>query len=121
MPKSGKTGVARIIKAAVYSWQGLKYAYTNEAAFREECLLMPLVIVAAIWIGDSALQVLLLLAPAFLVLIVELLNSSIEAAVDRISDAMHPLSGAAKDLGSAAVFMAMLLFLVIWLGVIFFF
>ncbi|MFT5606307.1 MAG: diacylglycerol kinase (ATP) [Parvicella sp.] len=120
MPKPGKKGLPRIIDAAGYSWQGLKYAYTNEAAFREECWLLPFIIVAAFWLGDSAEQVVLLLIPTFLVLITELLNSGIEAVVDRISDEVHPLSGAAKDMGSAAVFMAMMLFLVIWVGVIFF-
>ncbi len=119
MPKPSKKGLSRIVAAAGYSYNGLKYAYQHEAAFREELWISPFIVALAFWIGDSTEQVLLLLLPVFLVLMAELVNSAIEAVVDRISDEVHPLSGAAKDMGSATVFMAMMLFLVIWIGVIF--
>lgn len=112
--KSGKTGLARIIAASGYSMQGLKAAYRHEAAFRQECWLVAVLLpVALIW-NVGLLAKALLIASLFLVLIVELLNSAIEAIVDRIGPEYHELSGRAKDIGSAAVLLALLLAAITW-------
>lgn len=112
--KPTKTGVARLIAAARYSWQGLSTAWRNEEAFRLEGLLAILLIPTAIWLGDNGVERALLIGVTLLVMIVELLNSAIEAVVDRISQELHPLSKAAKDTGSAAVLVAMVLWLAVW-------
>ncbi|NBI12875.1 diacylglycerol kinase [[Haemophilus] felis] len=107
-------GLTHVIKATGYSIQGLKSAFKNEAAFRHElaiaCILFPL----AFWIGDSAVEIALLIGSILAVFAFELLNSAIEAVVDRIGLERHELSGRAKDLGSAAVFIAMLNVLLVW-------
>lgn len=112
--KPGRTGLSRIIWASHYSWLGIKSAWTNEAAFRQELLLMLLMLPAAFFLGQTAVERVLLIAPCFLVIIVELINSAIEAVVDRIGSEIHPLSGQAKDMGSAAVFFALLLVVMTW-------
>lgn len=112
--KPGKTGIRRIINAAGYSFKGVLYAWKNEAAFRQECLLAALLIPLAFFVGETVTKIILLILPIFLVLIVELINSAIEAVVDRIGGEHHILSGAAKDIGSAAVFMCLLLLSIIW-------
>lgn len=112
------TGINRLIKATLYSWQGLKAAYQNEQAFKQETWLLLVLTPSAIWLGDNALEVALLIGSILLVMIVELLNSAIEAVVDRISDERHPLSGRAKDMGSAAVMVALVCAGLVWLGVL---
>jgi diacylglycerol kinase (ATP) len=112
--KPGRKGVARILAAAGYSQAGLRQAWQYEAAFREELLLLVLLVPAACWLGQSGVQIAVLLASCFVVLITELLNSAIEAVVDLASPDMHSLAGRAKDMGSAAVFMALLQVVVVW-------
>lgn len=117
MGKPGNTGVRRILRAAIYSAQGLAAAWRHEAAFRQELVLTLVLLPAAIWLGRSALERTLLIAVCILVLIVELLNSAIEAAVDRHGEVQHELSGRAKDLGSAAVLFSLLLVVLVWSAV----
>ncbi len=114
MAKPGATGITRIINATGYSMKGLKSAWINEAAFRQELLLILLLMPLAFWIGDSLNEILLLICISWLVVIVEVLNSAIEAVVDRIGSEHHELSGRAKDLGSAAVFIALALNALVW-------
>jgi len=111
-------GFDRIIKACGYSLAGLRAAWKEEAAFRQESLLMLVMLPCAFWLGRSLVEELLLIAVCVLVIIVELLNSAIEAVVDRIGDEYHLLSGRAKDMGSAAVFVSVMLVIIVWLGVI---
>ncbi|MFQ2893163.1 diacylglycerol kinase [Aeromonas caviae] len=114
MAKPGATGITRIINATVYSMKGLKSAWINEAAFRQELVLILLLMPLAFWIGDSLNEILLLVCISWLVVIVEVLNSAVEAVVDRIGSEHHELSGRAKDLGSAAVFIALALNALVW-------
>ena len=108
-------GFARIGKAFQYSMQGLAHAVRFEAAFRQE-LVMAIPAIIGVWfLPVTMLEKIVLLGTVALMLITELLNSAIEATVDRVSIERHPLSGRAKDLGSAAVFIAVLLMLVAWL------
>ena len=117
--KPGKTGITRIVKAFSYSMKGLRFAWQHEAAFRQECFLAIVLVPLAYFISENAVQLVLLILPIFIVLIVELLNSAIEAAIDRHGDELHMLSGAAKDIGSAAVFVSMILLGLIWLLILF--
>ncbi len=112
----GRTGLDRVVRAAGYSIEGLKAAYRGESAFRQEFWLAVLMLPAAFWLGDSWVEVALLAGSVILVLIVELLNSGIEAAIDRVSFELHELSKRAKDLGSAAVFLSLLLCGSVWLA-----
>lgn len=112
--KPGRRGIQRIIWATRYSWLGIQAAWKSEAAFRQELSLMLLMLPAAFWLGQTAVERIVLLAPCFIVIIVELLNSAIEAVVDRIGPEMHALSGQAKDMGSAAVFFALCLVVISW-------
>ena len=114
MAKPGATGITRIINATGYSMKGLKSAWVNEAAFRQELLLILLLMPLAFWIGDSLNEILLLVCISWLVVIVGVLNSAVEAVVDRIGSEHHELSGRAKDLGSAAVFIALALNALVW-------
>ena len=114
MAKPGKTGISRIIDASRYSWLGFKAGFKNESAFRQELFAAIFLFPIAILYSESGVELAILLASLFLVLIVELLNSGIEAVVDRISDEHHELAGRAKDLGSAAVMIALINMLVIW-------
>ncbi|GAB5992197.1 diacylglycerol kinase [Aeromonas enteropelogenes] len=114
MAKPGATGVTRIIKATGYSMKGLKSAWVNEAAFRQELMLILLLMPLTFWVGETLNQILLLVIISWLVVIVEVLNSAIEAVVDRIGPEHHELSGRAKDLGSAAVFIALALNALVW-------
>lgn len=102
-------GVKRLFRAFGYSLKGLKAALKNEAAFRQECALAVILLPAAFWLGRSATEIFLLIASVVLVLIVELINSAIEALADAISTAHHPLLGQAKDLGSAAVLLCLVI------------
>lgn len=109
------TGLTRIIKAAGYSWKGLRAAWQHEAAFRQELVAAIIAIIVACWLNVDAITRVLLIGSVLLVIIVEILNSAIEAVVDRIGSEMHPLSGRAKDMGSAAVLLSILLALFIWI------
>ncbi|MEO0997778.1 MAG: diacylglycerol kinase [Pseudomonadota bacterium] len=93
---------------------GLKTAFEKEAAFRQELVVFALLLPAAFWLGNSALERAALIGSCLLVLIVELLNSAVEAVVDRFGGAMHRLSGSAKDMGSAAVLLSILNVVVVW-------
>ncbi len=104
----------RVIQASVHSWQGLRAALRHEEAFRVEFFLALLLFPVSLLIAENLNEWLLLFATTVLVLIVELLNSAIEATVDRIGDEPHELAGRAKDIGSAAVLLSMGLFLVVW-------
>lgn len=108
------TGLTRIIKAAGYSWKGVRAAWINEAAFRQEAVAVLLAIAVACWLDVDAITRVLLIGSVALVMIVEILNSAIEAVVDRIGTDFHELSGRAKDMGSAAVLMSILLALATW-------
>ena len=108
-------GWRRLVNAASYSWAGLQAAWRHEEAFRQEGLLCAALVPVALWLGGNAVERALLIGSLLLVVIVELLNSSIEAAIDRISLERHELSGRAKDLGSAAVFVALLNATIVWL------
>lgn len=100
--------------ATGYSLQGLKAAWTNEAAFRQELLLSIVLSISAFFLPVTTLERVLMISSLLVVLIVELINSAIEAVVDRVSDDWHELSGRAKDIGSAAVLVALLLVLFVW-------
>lgn len=119
MASKQNTGFKRIYNAFFYSMAGLCSAWKNEAAFRQESIIAIVLIPIAFWLGQSASQIGLLILPIFIVLIVELLNSAVEAAIDRISNERHALSKQAKDIASAAVFISLILFIVIWGLVIF--
>ena len=114
MAKTGATGVRRIVNAARYSAQGFVLAWKHEAAFRQEVVLLIVLLPIAIWLGQSAGERALLIGVCLLVLIVEFLNSAVEAVVDRIGADHHELSGRAKDFGSAAVFVSLVLVLLVW-------
>ena len=117
-PFKGKTGLRRVWNAFHYSRAGLQAAYRHEDAFRQEALLALLLIPLAIWLGDGAVERALLIGCVLLVLIVELINSAIEATVDRISLELHPLAKRAKDIGSAAVMIALLNAVLVWVLVL---
>lgn len=114
MWKADKHGLPRILRAARFSMQGMMAAWRHEHAFREESLAVAVLIPTAFWLGQSALEIGFLIFMALQVLIVELINSAIEAVVDRISVEHHPLAGRAKDLGSAAVFVSIAALIVAW-------
>ncbi|WP_241646211.1 diacylglycerol kinase [Rosenbergiella metrosideri] len=112
------TGLRRIINAAGYSWKGYKAAWQHEAAFRQEVILGTFGTVIALLLPVSILAKLVLIGSMVLVIIVELLNSAIEAVVDRFGDEWHTLCGRAKDMGSAAVLLALLLSLAVWIALL---
>ena len=118
MAKPGKTGLTRILNATGYSFAGLKAAWHNEAAFRQELALVLILTPLAFWISSGLTQTALLLTSLYLVLLMELANSALEAVVDRISDEHHPLSGRAKDIGSAMVFVSLTGAAAVWLLVL---
>ena len=115
-PHKGRTGIDRIVRAVGYSLAGLRLAYRGESAFRQEFWLAVVLLPLAFWVGRSWIEVLLLAGSVSLVLIVELLNSAVEAAIDRVSFEWHELSKRAKDIGSAAVFLSLLLCAGVWLS-----
>jgi diacylglycerol kinase (ATP) len=112
------TGLTRLFRAFGNSLKGFVGAYREEAAFRQELGLAVVVIPLGLWLGRNGIERVLLITPMFLVLVVELLNSAIEATVDRIGLERHTLSGLAKDIGSAAVLTSLLLLAVIWILVL---
>lgn len=109
-----RDGLDRIWHAAIYSAAGLRSAWRSEAAFRQEVVLSAVVAPGVYWIGDTAIKQILLIGSLVLVLIVELLNSSVESTVDRIGSEYHPLSGQAKDMGSAAVLISLMFAAFVW-------
>lgn len=113
-PHKGNKGITRAFRAAINSWNGLIYAYKEESAFRQELGLSLILIPLAIYLPVTPIEKILLIASVILVLIIELLNSSVEAAIDRISFEVHDLSKRAKDFGSAAVMLALLLCAFTW-------
>ena len=119
MAKPGKVGLERVLDATRYSYQGLRAQWRYEAAFRQEVWLFLVALRLALWLGDSALEKALMIFSVGLVLVVETINSSIEAVVDRISNEKHELSGRAKDLGSAAVMLSLSLAGMVWLFLLF--
>ncbi len=114
MGYSGNTGFTRLVKACQYSWQGLRAACRYEEAFRQELWLSIFLIPLGFWLGQSGVEQALLIGSVIMLLLVEILNSAIEAMVDRIGDEQHELSGRAKDMGSAAVAIAIGLIVVVW-------
>lgn len=114
MTERQPSGIKRIIKATGYSWQGIKAAYSGEAAFREELYLAIILIPLACYLDVTNVERILMIGSLLLLLIVELLNSGVEAAIDRIGMDKHELSGKAKDMGSAAVFFALINVAMCW-------
>ena len=114
MAYSGNTGLKRVLLAGVYSWQGLKTCYRKEEAFKQEVWLAAILIPLAIYLGENGIEIAIMIGSVLLVMIVEILNSAIEAVVDRIGMERHKLSGRAKDMGSAAVFLALLNVVIMW-------
>ena len=115
---SNQRGLKRVIAAFGYSWKGLRSTFRHEEAFRQELLLVAILVPAAFWLTDVGLERALLIGSLFLILIVELLNSGIEAAIDRFGGEIHKLSARAKDMGSAAVLLSFVNAGVIWLVVL---
>ena len=113
-PFKGKTGLRRLVNAFGYSVDGFKAAYQNEDAFRQEVYLAIVLIPLAFFLGKTPIEKALMVASVLLVLIVELFNSAIEAAVDHTSIEHHPLAKRAKDIGSAAVLVALMIVVTIW-------
>lgn len=114
MGKPGETGLARVWNAFFYSMRGLRAAWRCESAFRQECVVALLLVPCAFWVGRGPADYALLLGSLLIVLITELLNSAVEAVVDRVGTAPHSLSGQAKDMGSAAVLLSIVLVFVVW-------
>lgn len=114
MAKPDNTGIRRILRATKFSAQGLAQAWQHEAAFRQELVLVLILVPVAAWLGQTALERAVLIGCCLIVLIIELINSAIEAAIDRHGDEHHELSGRAKDMGSAAVFISLVLVAVVW-------
>ena len=114
MVKPGYTGFKRLTKASQYSMKGLSAAWRFESAFRQECSVGLILVPLAFWVGETAEQTVLLIGVCAIVLITELLNSAIEAVVDRVGTERHDLAGRAKDMGSAAVAISLILVLVTW-------
>ncbi len=113
-PYKGETGLKRVLSATRNSLAGLREALRHEDAFRQELILAAILIPAALWVGNGGVQMALLIGSVLLVLIVELLNSAIEATVDRISFENHRLAKRAKDIGSAAVMLALANAALVW-------
>jgi diacylglycerol kinase (ATP) len=113
-PLKGATGFVRVVRAAGHSMSGLRQAYAGESAFRQEIWAAAVLLPASVWLGRDWVQVALLAGTVMLVLIVELLNSAVEAVVDRVGYDWHELSKRAKDIGSAAVLLSLLLCAGVW-------
>ena len=120
MGNSSNTGFTRIIKATGYSWKGLRAAYRHEAAFRQETWLCVVMIPLGLYLGDNGIEKALLVSSVILLPLVEILNSALEAVVDRFGEEQHELSGRAKDMASAAVALAIILVAAVWTLVLFF-
>jgi diacylglycerol kinase (ATP) len=109
------TGISRLIRSFGYSFQGFRLAWREEAAFRQEIALAVVVIPAGLYLGNTGMERALLVMPMLLILVVEFLNRAVEAVVDRSGTERHPLSGMAKDMGSAAVLLSFVLLGTVWL------
>ncbi|TBR40798.1 diacylglycerol kinase [Marinomonas agarivorans] len=120
MAKPGKRGITRVLHAMRYSYQGLKAQWQHEEAFRMEVILFLLALPLALYFGVTGFEKAVLIFSVGIVVIVETLNSAMEAAIDRIGDEYHELSGRAKDMGSAAVMLSLGLALVVWVLILFF-
>ncbi|GGZ32985.1 MULTISPECIES: diacylglycerol kinase [Shewanella] len=118
MKPANNHGLKRIFRATGFSMKGLNSAWKHEAAFRQEAVLALLMIPLALYLDVAKTEKLLLITTVFIVIITELLNSAIEAVVDRVGDEIHPLSGQAKDIASAAVFISLCLCGLTWAVVI---
>lgn len=116
-PQKARKGLSRILHAGAYSLAGLKAGW-GETAFRQEALLSLILIPAAFWLGQNWVEIALLVGSVIAVMVVELLNTGIETAIDRIGTEWHALSKRAKDMGSAAVLLSLMLCLGIWLAAI---
>ncbi len=114
MASQGTSGLTRLIKATQFSWKGFKAAFANEQAFRQEVYLTIVLIPLALYFGENGLECALLISVVLLILVVELINSAIEAIVDRVSTDHHELSGRAKDLGSAGVLLSLINAAIVW-------
>jgi diacylglycerol kinase (ATP) len=119
MQSEDNVGLRRLINALRWTIKGFRSTFRNEEAFRQEVALTLVLTPLGLWLGDNGIERALLIGPLLVVLIVELLNSAIESVVDRISTEQHKLSGRAKDQGSAAVFISLLLVVVCWVLVLF--
>ncbi len=119
MTKQNSKGVVRIYNAFFYSMAGIKATWQHEEAFRQEVLLFIVAVPLALWLGGGTLEKLLMIGSLVLVLVTELLNSGLEAVVDRIGMDQHDLSGRAKDMGSAAVFFTLVWAAIVWLVILF--
>jgi len=117
-PDKATTGTVRLARAFGSTRRGFAAAWREEEAFRQECLLAFVVVPLGLWLGQSGVERALLVGPMFLVLAIELVNSAVEATVDRIGLERHPLSAIAKELGSAAVFVAFVLLALNWILVL---
>lgn len=120
MAGSNNLGFKRLINAFGFSVQGFKAAYKHEEAFRQEVFVLALAIPLGLWLGENAIEIILLIGSVLLLLAVELLNSAVEATVDRFGGEHHELSGRAKDMASAAVFVMMITAAMTWLLILFF-
>lgn len=116
--KPGHKGIKRLCYATYFSAKGLKAAWQHEEAFRIHSLLVPILVAMTFFLSVSKIEQILMVGSVCLVPIVELLNSAIEAVVDRVGSEWHELSGRAKDMGSAAVLLTMLLALFTWLMIL---
>ena len=112
--KPSHSGFTRLVHATRYSAHGLRAAWRHESAFRQECALAAVLVPCALWFAETGTQAALLIAVTGLVLVVELLNSAVEAVVDRIGPERHELAGRAKDMGSAAVCVSLVLLVATW-------
>ncbi len=119
MANSEIKGIRRILKAFVYSWYGFKAAYKHEESIRLELLAIIIFCPLGLYLGDTGVERVLLVGSIIAVFLVELVNSAIEAVVDRFGGEIHHLSGRAKDIGSAAVFVAITLSTITWILIIF--
>ncbi|MAT83917.1 MAG: diacylglycerol kinase [Gammaproteobacteria bacterium] len=114
MPKPQYKGLMHVIKATEYSLKGLRSAWLHESAFRQECIIGLVLLPCAFLLGETLVQTALLIGVCVIVLITELLNSALEAAVDRMGEEFHDLAGRAKDMGSAAVALSLALVWLTW-------
>lgn len=114
MTEKDSRGIRRVVRALGFSWNGLRWALRNEAAFRQEVALAAVLTPVALWLGEGGVEHALLIGSLILVLLTELVNSGLEAAVDRVGEDFHQLAGRAKDLGSAAVLAALVHLGVVW-------
>jgi diacylglycerol kinase (ATP) len=112
------TGITRLLRAFGYSLQGFRHTWREEAAFRQEVLLSLVVVPGGLYLGRAGVERALLVSPMLLILVVEILNSAVEAVVDRSGPERHPLAGMAKDMGSAAVMLSFFLLGTVWLLVL---